>query len=460
LQFPYFQFPVFGDPLIIELDAVLHVFISHGVAIGMVFMIVLAEYIGYKRDAESWERLAREAIKPTGIIVTGIGAVTGVGIWFITAGLVPPAIGAMLRVFFWPWFIEWNVFFWEVVLILVYYFTWHRWQGARKASHVRLGFGYVALGSISALLITGILAFMLTSDGWPQNRSLWSAFFNPSFLSQLCWRFSIAFVMGALFMIFYISFFHGGAEVFRQRAASYYAKILIIPLIGMILTGWWWFDTIPPGFKAHAKPSILIWVFAENMRWFWVFHIGGGIILGLLILAALIKNVPASRVLIIPSTLVVLFTVAEYERVREFIRGPYVMPGYMYASEVMLTEHELFTKEGMLPYAYWFNRMAPNATLEQEGAFLFAQNCGTCHTIGGKNDIRDRFAGRSERGIYVILGRTEEMVPWMPPFSGTDEERSKMSHFLDKLVEHKSELEEPSRYPSAEHGEQTDGTAS
>jgi mono/diheme cytochrome c family protein len=460
LQFPCFQFPVFGDPLIIEIDAVLHVFISHGVAIGMVFMIVLAEYIGYKRNAESWERLAREAIKPTVIIVTGIGAVTGVGIWFITAGLVPPAIGSLLRVFFWPWFIEWNVFFWEVVVILVYYFTWHRWQGARRASHVHLGFGYVALGSISALLITGILAFMLTSDGWPQNRSFWSAFFNPSFLSQLCWRFSIAFTMGALFMIFYITFFHHGAEVFRQRAASYYAKILIIPLIGMIVTGWWWFDTIPPGFKAHAKPSILIWVFAENMRWFWIFHIGGGIILGLLIVAALIKDVPASRVLIIPSTLIVLFAVAEYERVREFIRGPYIMPGYMYANEVMLTEHELFTKEGMLPYAYWFNRMAPNATLEQEGAFLFAQNCGTCHTIGGKNDIRDRFAGRSERGIYVILGRTEQMVPWMPPFSGTDEERSKLSHFLDKLAERKLELEEPSRYPSAKRGGQTDGTAS
>ena len=450
MQFPYFQFPVFGDPLIIELDAVLHVFISHGVAIGLMLMIVLAEYIGYRRKAESWEKLAREATKPTIIAITGVGAVTGVGIWFITAGLVPPAIGSLLRIFFWPWFIEWLVFFAEVVVVLVYYFTWHRWEDRWKPSHVYLGFAYVALASISAFLITGILGFMLTSGDWPQNRSFWSAFFNASFLSQLAWRLSISFAMGAAFMIFYLTFVHKGTAEFRRQATSLYGKILIAPLIAMALTGWWWFRTIPTGFKTHAKPSLLIWVFARDIRWFWVFHIGAAIVIGLLIVAALIRNMAASRVLIIPATLIVLFAVAEFERVREFIRGPYVLPGYMYTSEVLLTEHELFKKEGMLPYSYWFNRMTPKPTLEQEGAFLFAQNCGTCHTIGGRNDIRDRFAGRTERGIYVILGRTEQMIPWMPPFSGTGEERSKMSHFISKLLEHKYELEEPARYPPVE----------
>jgi mono/diheme cytochrome c family protein len=251
-------------------------------------------------------------------------------------------------------------------------------------------------------------------------------------------------------MIFYINFLYGGSEEFRKKAASYYTMVLIPPLIGMVLTGWWWFRTIPAGFKTHAKPSLLIWVFARDIRWFWVFHIGAGIVVGLLIVAALIRNLAASRVLIIPATLIVLFAVVEFERVREFIRGPYIVPGYMYASQVMLTEHELFQAEGMLPYSYWFNQMAPEPSVEQEGAFLFAQNCGTCHTIGGRNDIRDRFEGRTERGIYVIVGRTEQMVPWMPPFSGTDEERSKMSHFISKLLEHKYELEEPARYPPME----------
>ena len=73
-------------------------------------MIVLAEYKGYRNAAPEWEDFAKSAIKPTVIIITSIGAITGVGIWFITSGVVPAAIGSMLRVFFWPWFIEWIVF--------------------------------------------------------------------------------------------------------------------------------------------------------------------------------------------------------------------------------------------------------------------------------------------------------------------------------------------------------------
>ena len=94
--------------------------------------------------------------------------------------------------------------------------------------------------------------------------------------------------------------------------------------------------------------------------------------------------------------------------------------------------------------------MAPEQTVEQKGAYLFAANCGTCHTIGGKNNIVDRFEGRSEPGIYVLLGRTEQMVPWMPPFAGTDEERKITAQFLRKLVERKYSMQMPARYPPVE----------
>ena len=62
MQFPYFQFPFFGDGMIIAFDAILHVFISHGLAIGTVTMIILAEYIGYRRNDPKWESFAKSAI--------------------------------------------------------------------------------------------------------------------------------------------------------------------------------------------------------------------------------------------------------------------------------------------------------------------------------------------------------------------------------------------------------------
>lgn len=457
MQFPYFQFPLFGDGLIIAIDAILHVFISHGFAIGVVTMIILAEYIGYRNAAPEWEDFAKSSLKPVIIIITSVGAITGVGIWFITSGLVPVAIGSMLRVFFWPWFIEWIVFFLEVIVILVIYFTWDNWQDERKKQHIRLGFIYVVLACLSAFLITGILGFMLTPDGWPSDRSFWSAFFNPTFLPQLAWRISIAITMGVLFIMFILLFSKKGTLAFRRTAMKFYAKILVAPIIAMPFCAWWWYYMVPEGFKSHAKPSMILWIIVKDTglfgifnEIFWILLIANIIIVFSIVLSTQRGWIFISRLIIVPAIVVILFFVAEFERVREFVRGPYLMPGYMYANTVLLTEHELFNKEGLLKNSYWFDKMAPQQTLEQKGAFLFAMNCGTCHTIDGKNDIIDRFKGRSEPGIYVILGRTEQMVPWMPPFAGTDEERKITAHFLKNLVENKYSMGMPYRYPPAE----------
>ena len=434
MQFPYYQFPWMGDGLIIAIDAILHVFISHGIAIGVLTMIFVAEYIGYRRGSEQWEAFARTALKPTVIIITGLGALTGVGIWFLTSVTVPAGIGSMLRVFFWPWFIEWAVFVGEVAVLLVYYFTWTRWRGEKKVVHVRLGLVYVVLAAASAFLITGILGFMLTPGGWEADRGFWGAFFNATFLPQLAWRVCISFSMGAMFIMAYLVFSYHREPEWRRRALGFYAKVLAAPLVLMPVTGWWWYELIPAGLKTHAKPSLMMWAFEKRADLFWEVHVAAGVIMIALIAVAWSRRVLATRILVVPAVLVVAFFVAEYERVREFVRGPYLMPGYMYANSVLMTEHELFREKGMLPYAEWFKRTAPDATEEQEGAFLFAQNCGTCHTIGGKNDIVERFRGRPEDGIYVILGRTEQMVPWMPPFSGSDAERRKTARFLHGLT--------------------------
>jgi mono/diheme cytochrome c family protein len=447
MQFPYFQFPLLGDPLIIAIDAVLHVFISHGVAIGLMSMIFVAEFLGLRRKSEDWEDLAESAVKPAVIVITGIGAMTGVGIWFITSGLVPAGIGSMLRVFFWPWFIEWVVFFLEVVVVLIYYFTWRYWTGRMKKYHVALGAGYVVLAGASAFLITGILGFMLTSDGWPWNKNLVSAFFNPSFGPMLGWRFSVALTMGGLLMITYMLFFHRADEGFRREALRRYGIAVAVPMLAIFFLGYWWFSIVPPGLRTHAKPSILEWAFANKASLFWSVHVGAEALFVAMIVVGISKRTLAARILVIPTLLAVWFFVAEFERVREFLRGPYLMPGYMYANTVLISERELFDREGMLPHAHWFHEIAPEATDEQKGAFLFAMNCGTCHTIGGRNDIRDRFRGRSEDGAYVILGRTEQMVPWMPPFSGTDHERRLMSDFIVRLTEGKVKLPETTRYP-------------
>src|SRR5665811_537960 len=177
MEFPLFQVPYLGNGMTIALNAVLHVIISHGLAIGAVAIVALGEYLGVRKASSDWEGFSRDLLKVLIIIITGVGAVTGAGIWFTISALSPRATGSLLRVFFWPWFIEWLVFTAEVVVILTYYFTWDRWTAERKKQHVYLGFSYVFFATLSGFFITGILGFMLTSDGWPWDKSFWSAFF-------------------------------------------------------------------------------------------------------------------------------------------------------------------------------------------------------------------------------------------------------------------------------------------
>lgn len=445
MEFPIFQVPYLGNGMTIALDAVLHVVISHGLAIGAVSMVVASEYLGQRRASRDWEDFAKDFLRVIVFLTTSVGAVTGVGIWLITSALAPRGIGSLLRVFFWPWFIEWGVFTAEVVIVLIYYYTWQSWTGERKKHHLRLGLGYVAAALCSALLITGILGFMLTPDGWPWDKSLWSAFFNISYLPQLVLRLGIAYSLGTLFSVAYLVFTRRDPG-FRKEGLAFFSKLALFSLTITLLSGVWYFKVVPSAFKTHSLYAVMTSRFSQQPELFWAITIGGAVFLLLFWLVALRKSVTSIRILVVPAIIVAVLFVAQFERVREFIRGPYLMPGYMYANQVLLEETPLFAKKGMLPGSSWYSATAKQGDPVGQGAYLFAQNCSACHTVGGINDIVARVQGRTADGIYVILGHTQEMVPFMPPFSGTDQERRTMADFLFHLADGTIKLGAPSRF--------------
>ncbi len=445
MEFPIFQFPYLGNGMAIALDAVLHVIISHGMAIGAISLIVISEYLGFKKSSQDWEDFARDFLKFTIIITTGIGAITGVGIWLITSALSPRGIGSMLRVFFWPWFIEWMVFTCEVIFILIYYFTWSKWAGGRKGKHIYLGVVYVFFAFCSALLITGILGFMLTSDGWPWDKSFWSAFLNPSYFPQLLLRISIAFSLGALFSVAFLLFTRRERD-FRREALRFLGKAALISFSATVIFTWWYFSVVPSTFKTHAVFAVLSSRFSQQPEIFWYVNGAGAILLFVFSLVSMRGPTVLTKILIIPALLASMGLVSEFERIREFIRGPYLMPGYMYANQVLLNETPLLSKDGMLKNDFWFNHAPDNQEAMVQGAYLFARNCSVCHTIGGINDIAERVKGRTEDGIFVMLGHTHEMVPFMPPFSGTKDERRTLAGFLYGVSKGTIKLHDPSRF--------------
>ena len=444
MEFPLYQVPFLGNGMAIALDAVLHVIISHGLAVGAIAFIVISEYFGLKKSSPDWEDFARDFLKFTVIITTGIGAITGVGIWLITSAVSPRGIGSMLRVFFWPWFIEWMVFTIEVIFILLYYYTWSKWAGARKRKHISLGAVYVFFTVCSALLITGVLGFMLTSDGWPWNKSFWSAFLNPSYIPQFLLRISIAFSLGALFSAAFLLFTRRDGD-FRKKALRFFGKAALLSFSAAMLFTWWYFRLVPSTFKTHALFSVLTSRFSQQPELFWYINGAGAVLLFLFCLVSLRGSAVLTKILVIPALLASMFMVSEFERIREFIRGPYLMPGYMYASQALLSETPLMNKEGMLKNDVWFNHAPDNQEAMVQGAYLFARNCSGCHTIGGINDIAKKVKGRTEDGIFAILGHTSDMVPFMPPFSGTEGERKTLAGFLYGISEGTIKIQDLSR---------------
>lgn len=434
MQFPIFQVPYLGTSMVIALDAVTHVIISHGVAIGMVSLVVISEYLGRRTGNAAWDAFAWKLLRLAVIVTTTIGALTGVGIWFITSALEPRGIGSLLRIFFWPWFTEWVVFTAEVITILIYYFTWQKWQGEKKTVHIRLGVLYVAEAAASAVLITGILGFMLTPDGWPWTGSFWGAFFNPTYAPQLAVRLSGAMSLGALFTLMYLQT-APHTESFRRDAARVFGAVGLGALLLTAATTVWYFSVVPPAFKAYTVFAVFTSALSNWQPLFWPINLLGFAFLLFTVWAAWRNHMNAMKYAIIPAVLLSLLYVSEFERIREFARGPYVIPGYMYANQILLTEKPLYDQHGLLANSYWYNAVVIRSSTASEGQYLFGRNCSVCHTIGGGiNDIGLRVRGRSADGIYAIIGHTQEMVPFMSPFTGTDRERRILANYLSQVA--------------------------
>ena len=417
---PTFYVPGLGQGMSIALVAVVHVLISHGFAIGLLTLIVLMEHLALRRGDGELEDLAKHLLKPAVIIITAVGAVTGAGIWFTVSVLAPQGIGSMLRVFFWPWFIEWIAFTLEVLVLLPYYFLWERMRAKHAGLHVALGWSYVAIAFCSAFLISGILGFMLTPDGWVQNQRLVSAFFNPTFWPQLALRFLGGLALGGLFCLGMVLFSRKpGAELRRQVMRLLGGWVLAAGALAA-LAGWFYFSAVPQTYSVHKVFAVLTSKLSQKAWLLWLGNILAVVTIAGAAAAALFRLHLAARILIIPALILAVGLVIEFERAREFIRGPYLMPGYMYASQIPLTRAEQARRQGMLSQAAWYAAQPPGLKPRAPaGHALFMANCGVCHSIGGLNDIRDRLAGRTQPSVGVMVRRTEQMVPFMPAFAGT-----------------------------------------
>jgi mono/diheme cytochrome c family protein len=435
MNFPILHIPVVGDGMTIALNAVLHVCISHGLAIGLMGMVVLFQTLTWKGKGQFWADIARKVLGPLVVITTSIGAVTGVGIWVLTGSLAPEGIGALIHLFFWPWFIEWFAFTAEVILLLYYYYNWEKLITTRPGKLAAIGWAYVATSFVSAVLITGILGFMLTPQGWPWARSFTEAYFNPTFVPQCFLRVGGGFAMGTLMMMGWIAWRFTGTPLERGRALRACGIGLLLSVAVTAAASYVYFSRVPSTYLTHWKFAVATSYLSQMPDFLPAANVGAVLVLVLAALAAMARRPMLSRLLCIPALLLSICFVMEFERVREFVRGPYLMPGYMHASQITLVESEAMIAENqpLLPRLRWVNTSDKLPPATQAARALFAANCGVCHAESGINGIDQRLAGRSADGINAMLGITQRLAPYMTPFVGSEQERTLLTEYLFQL---------------------------
>ncbi len=246
MSYPFWDVGL-GYGLLMAGIAIVHVFISH-FAIGGGLFLVVTEARARRRGDAGWleylERLSRFFALTTLVL----GALTGVGIWFVIGLLNPAATELLIHNFVWGWATEWTFFVVEITAAIVYFYGWRR-MSAR--SHLAVGWLYFAAAWLSLAVINGILTFMLTPGRWLATGSFWDGFFTPAYWPSLVMRTGVCILLAGVYALAVASRRPRSSEttaiVRYDTAWALGGLALAVPAF------YWYFATLPAATTATAR---------------------------------------------------------------------------------------------------------------------------------------------------------------------------------------------------------------
>ncbi len=445
MDFPLFHLDFIGNRMLIAVIAVTHVLINHTLAVGFLPLITMLEYFGFKKkqiDPEyggKWDEMARKIMFTGFIITTSLGAMTGVGIWLAASLVNPASIGSLIRVFYMAWFTEWIVFVLEVVFIMIYYLTWKKSNEspAKKLRHIRFGTALSIFSWLTMAIIVAILGFMMDSGSWGADKTFFSGFTNPLYLPQLYFRTPLAMTLGGAVALFLTLFYVKKDNEIRKKAISY-ISLWILAWTPVTAAGAFAYYVKIPDMMVGNLPTAVGTI--QFSQWYddvlWI--IIGAVVLSFIIALwgfLLPKRLP--RIAVIIPIFALLTFLGYFERIREFIRKPYVIGEYMYANTYRAEEYSLFKEKGILPYStFTANDEVREDNKVDAGKDVFMLTCSRCHTITGINSVTDKFtkmAGKKKLSADMIKGYIPDMHRvwyFMPEFPGNNAELEALTTYI------------------------------
>ncbi len=464
MDFPIFHLDFMGNRWLIAMIAIVHVMINHALAVGFAPLVTLMEYRGYlarKRDPleqKHWDELAYKFLFVAFVVTTTLGALTGVGIWFSAALVNPASIGSLIRVFYFAWFTEWIVFVCEVLLIVIYFLSWRKSNRSEKAKlrHIRFGLFLSIFSWITMAIIVGILGFMMDPGSWLSDKTLFSGFTNPIYMPQLLFRTPLAMIMAGTIGLLLVAIFAKKDNPIRPKAFRFVSIWTLIWVPHVVIAGLWYYYKIPDlmiGNLPVALGTQLFQQWYDKLLFVMFGAVGLAVIIGLW---TLINSRRIPKWLMVLPIIGVFIFIGMFERVREFIRKPYVIGDYMYANAIRVDDYPLLQRDGILPHSTFVSvqEVTEENTLEAgENVFLIA--CTRCHTASGINSVVNRFErmyGKDNplnvEAMKTYMRNMHNARYYMPPFPGNEKE-------LDALAQYIKSLQ---TYPRPIEGAQLNGT--
>ncbi|MFJ7973476.1 cytochrome ubiquinol oxidase subunit I [Psychrobacillus sp. NPDC096389] len=232
---------VFFSRVLTELTLSFHI-IYATIGVGVPLMIMIAQWVGIKKNDEHYILLARRWAR--GFVITvAVGVVTGTAIGMQLSLLWPNFMQLAGNVIALPLFLETFAFFFEAIFLGIYLYTWDRFENQKK--HLLLLIPVAIGASASAVFITIVNAFMNAPQGFDVvngelvNISPLVAMFNPAMPTKVA-HVVITAYMTAAFVLAAIAAFRllkGSNHVYHKKALFLTMKVGLVFSIAAAIIG-------------------------------------------------------------------------------------------------------------------------------------------------------------------------------------------------------------------------------
>jgi mono/diheme cytochrome c family protein len=416
MNYPFWDVPV-GYGILMAAIAILHVFISHFAIGGGLYLVVTEQRARKRNDQPTLDFLVKLS-RFFALVTLVMGALTGVGIWFIIGLLNPTATEALIHNYVWGWATEWTFFGVEVAAALIYYCGWKH-MSAR--THLTVGWIYFVFAWLSLLVINGIITFMLTPGRWLATGDFWDGFFNPTFWPSLVMRTGVCLMLAGLYALLVAARYETGD--FKARTVRYTTAWGLIGLAVTALSEYWYWKAIPAAITTKAAQNMAIPMHALSHSVWLAAAIGVLLVLSRL----LARRLPVAMAGVLMLSGLMWF--GSFESFRESVRKPYVITGYIYGNGIEVGLTNRYQQEGYLAQVQY--------RTGDEGADLFRHSCRSCHTIDGSKPLKPAFDGTDRAFIAAIIRSAHLLRGNMPPFLGTAAEADKIADHLYQRIDHR-----------------------